>query len=631
MIINVKGYKNIEDLSYAILDSKLNVLVGVSGSGKSSIVGALKNDDLEFHKKVDFIGAVSATINGATINPDDISVFSESSLSKYLFEETRNESIYNVLIDNDSEFQRARNKLEVFLSGVENEFNVTDIDRNTFTTIQSQLGAKLTSTNKLRASSPIKRMEKSLNNLTKKRFYSKIQTLDTNLVTWRVKGEPLIMNSICPYCDKKLSIKKEEELREYSNIDVSSFGKVDLDANQLSILKSPRVIMTTNGMSRLENEIISIGIALNEYEKLKQDVHILFDTDLDVNRISDFNYDSSLYVHFPSLKDKVRKLRNQTRRLKGTVIATQNKTKAILNRKLNSINKLLKSFGIPYEIQAKYRQSRIESYKLYHTNDTKKVERMRGLSTGERKIISIIFYILEMKNDNKSLIVLDDPVSSYDENRRFSLFKYILSELKGKTLLILSHDQSFAKYACISKSTYIGNVEYFSNWNNTSATTSISTSDFDNINTYIKERLNITANYIQKIINLRYYYEINKKGKVYTYLSRIIHKADIPSWLSNKGYLEVDILDQIKNDVGVILNPFNSTSYLNIDTSTFSVIEKIFILREKIGDKILKGEISNFIHLNTAYVMTMNPYKYPFCSNYLLNEIQSNITPIISL
>ncbi len=629
MNIDVKGYKNIEHLDYSILDNKLNVLIGVSGSGKSSIIGALKEDNLEFNKKLDYSGIVSGTLNGTRIDPEDISLFSDSTLAKYLFEETKNNNIYKVLIDNEHDYINARSKLDSLLKNIVNEFAISDQLKNSYENLQNQLGAKLTSTNKLRATSAIKQMEKSLNNLTKKRFYTKLQSMDKELITWRIKGEKLINNSKCPFCEKKLSSNKENELHEYSKVDISSFGKVELDDNQLSILNTSRIVLSNKGMSQLEKEIISIGIALKEYDNLKLDIENLFDTDFNIKRLSSFVYDDNLFIHFPTLRTCVFKLQRQINKLKNAIISTQNETKAILLRKINMINELLKSFGIPYEIQAKYKQSRIESYKLYHIKDINKIERINGLSTGERKIISLIFYVIEQKNNNKPLIVLDDPVSSYDENRRFSLFRFILKELNGKTVLIMSHDQSFAKYAAITKSQYIGKIEYFSNWNNISSTIGITSLDFDNINKYILARIHSSYNYLQKIINLRFFYELNKKGRVYSYLSKIIHKEDVASWLTRKGFLESDILDEICLDTNLTLIPFNLNEYNNIDTSRYSVIEKIFILREKINDKILRNEISNFIHLNTTYVITMNPYKYPFCSNYLLDEIDNHIPTIM--
>ncbi|MBQ6216213.1 MAG: hypothetical protein IJK53_02410 [Erysipelotrichaceae bacterium] len=47
MKIKISGYKNIESLEMYIDDYKINMLFGMSGSGKSSIAEALQKKDLE--------------------------------------------------------------------------------------------------------------------------------------------------------------------------------------------------------------------------------------------------------------------------------------------------------------------------------------------------------------------------------------------------------------------------------------------------------------------------------------------------------------------------------------------------------------------------------------------------------
>ena len=47
MIIKIQGYKNIESLNCKLVDNKINMVFGMSGSGKSSISGALNKEELE--------------------------------------------------------------------------------------------------------------------------------------------------------------------------------------------------------------------------------------------------------------------------------------------------------------------------------------------------------------------------------------------------------------------------------------------------------------------------------------------------------------------------------------------------------------------------------------------------------
>lgn len=81
------------------------------------------------------------------------------------------------------------------------------------------------------------------------------------------------------------------------------------------------------------------------------------------------------------------------------------------------------------------------------------------LSIGERNILSLCYFfakIAEGSDIEKSLrqnriIVLDDPVSSFDKGKKYGvtlllayLFQYILSEDSDSKLIIMTHDNSFA-------------------------------------------------------------------------------------------------------------------------------------------------------------------------------------------
>ncbi|MDY0277726.1 MAG: AAA family ATPase [Acholeplasma sp.] len=625
MKIQINGYKNIESLTYEIEDKKLNILIGVSGSGKSSIIGALKQEDYDFNKKINYMGNISALVDGNVIDQKDISVFSELSINRYLFDDTKDENIFDVVVDDDNKYVKARKSLNLFVNDIYAELESCKSTYEMLSAIQKQLGGTLTKTYKLKSTSTISKMMTSINSLSNKKTYKKIASMNPELAEWIVKGEPFIINSLCPYCGKKLSSIKEKELHEFKHIDIKNYEKINLSPEQLKNMNSSGIKLTQLGLNKLQKDVISIGIALIEYEKLKNDIEQLFDTDLQISKFSGFNYSSELYLYFPTLKQKIKKMNGQLNKLKSVVSNALNDTKLILSRKLNTINELLKSFGIPYEVSAKYKNSKIEGYKLYHVHDSSQNDRIKALSSGEKKVISLIFFILEQLKKQPKLIIFDDPVSSYDENRRFSIFKYILSSLKGNSVLILSHDQSFAKYACNSRSRSLGNIDYFENYLNNAKLTPIIKTDFDNLSNYIENQIINSTNYFQKIINLRFYYEINRTQPEYSYLSAIIHQDNMVNWFSKKQVTEDILLMKISKKFNITLNKFSLSEYLNIDTTQFSIIEKAFLLREKTINSTLKDELSNYIHLNSMFAITLNPYSFSFCSNFVYEEINKKI------
>lgn len=95
----------------------------------------------------------------------------------------------------------------------------------------------------------------------------------------------------------------------------------------------------------------------------------------------------------------------------------------------------------------------------YHIINNRGYVTPNRLSIGERNILSLCYFfakIAEGSDIEKSLkgnkvIVLDDPVSSFDKDKKYGvtlllayLFQYILSENSEAKLIIMTHDNSFA-------------------------------------------------------------------------------------------------------------------------------------------------------------------------------------------
>ncbi len=83
MKLEIKGYKNIQDLSYEFQDNKVNFLFGISGSGKSSIPEALTDTNPIDNLTFGFTSSQVVLINGQT--PEKFSVKCFKSDSPELF------------------------------------------------------------------------------------------------------------------------------------------------------------------------------------------------------------------------------------------------------------------------------------------------------------------------------------------------------------------------------------------------------------------------------------------------------------------------------------------------------------------------------------------------------------------
>ena len=67
-----------------------------------------------------------------------------------------------------------------------------------------------------------------------------------------------------------------------------------------------------------------------------------------------------------------------------------------------------------------------------------------NLSLGMQKIIMIMRGILKPK---KNIIIFDEPLTSLDKKTRMKIIKLIINETKGKTIIIISHDEEILPYS----------------------------------------------------------------------------------------------------------------------------------------------------------------------------------------
>ena len=66
------------------------------------------------------------------------------------------------------------------------------------------------------------------------------------------------------------------------------------------------------------------------------------------------------------------------------------------------------------------------------------------LSWGEKNAFSLVMFMFEAISDNADLIVLDDPISAFDEKKKFAIIRRLFDNQKlrfrDKTVLMLTHD-----------------------------------------------------------------------------------------------------------------------------------------------------------------------------------------------
>lgn len=346
--------------------------------------------------------------------------------------------------------------------------------------------------------------------------------------------------------------------------------------------------------------------------------------------------------------------------LKNTLCKlTENLAIKIANNE-KTINNFLKIAGLPYEVNIQGERDEVFKTLFKYKNDTNKIEdRLEYLSFGEANALALIIFAIE--NKDKSLLVLDDPVSSFDNNKRYAIFNYLFGGTKSlfyrKTILLMTHD--FQTVVAFAKNTKLKNLKktfhYLYNVNNSLDEEPFSSDDIYSSLLWYKEYAKNNANDIySRIVAARRIVEINsgKDSDVCNYLSSLIHCYTEPKH-SKKGqsfsneemkqydieiskllgcqYKYQDILSQISNYRNLIewyenpkSNNFAKTCITRYLVEQFK--NKDADIKAKMEFDVMWDFMCNSFHVETQYIYSIKD----ICSVDIPNYIVSLCDEIIA-
>lgn len=112
----------------------------------------------------------------------------------------------------------------------------------------------------------------------------------------------------------------------------------------------------------------------------------------------------------------------------------------------DAFNKALAKFIGRKDISIEFDKS-LKGYKLKRAG---KSETAKNLSEGEKTAIAFVYFISKLKENgnsiDKSLIIVDDPISSFDSNHLFHSYSFLKQECeKAQQLFILTHNFQYFK------------------------------------------------------------------------------------------------------------------------------------------------------------------------------------------
>lgn len=694
----IKNCNNIKETSIIIEEGNLNIKFAINGTGKSTIAKALlkKDEDLSLLKP---FGKEEIPYVECNPNIDNVELFDSDFVNKVVFNGSNViENAFEVFIKSDK-YDEQRNNINILL----HELKQKIIGNEELNKLNEQL---------IKLSSKIN-YKKEKNTIDSRGMYSSIKT-DKNIFNipkelnkyslflsdkeknilwseWKNKGKTYDYGEICPYCAEKFSGDHEKEneafnsyyskanvsnLTEFSNIidntktylNTDNFKKIEKCIKE-NIPNTDKDLIFTKFMSEatyLKEKIYNIT-TFDSYKVEKSDIsnlsNILLDLKISTNDLEYFNNENlikSIDIINSSITEmlgKISDLQKEIGKMNSLVISKMSCCK-------KEINSFLKLAGFNYEFDIVKDGDEKNSITVlkYVNSDNEKIQVSdieKHLSWGEKNAFALVLFMYYALSKNPNLIILDDPISSFDGNKKYAIINRLFcnkgdyeDSFYNKTVLMLTHDfEPIIDFGINHKPTKETNMWYLKNNNGIIQEQKINVSSdvLSTIKFYYNESINEDNNIISRICFLRKYLEHistkkNSEEHAYNILSSIIHGDNLRKKIDDEQYEDLSV-DEIKNGeewIKQFIKTFDSNKILrdNInnkyildsyktETNNYIKIQLFRVYLESSGNRnklkernsIVLKYIDEIYHIENDYIFSLDLIKFDIIPDFIINSI----------
>jgi len=574
MNIEIQNCNNIDTGTISLAENKLNIRFAANGTGKSTIARAI-----ELSKKGEALTSLMP-FKLLADNPENrepsivgldafesVMCFNEEYVSQFVYKEDELVSnSFDIFIRTDAYKQREQ-EIEELVSEIKKLFaendeldslikTLTDMGA-AFKLTKSGISKSCTGMKGLATGNKIAHIPEGL-----EAYKPFIQSDDSvGWVDWQTKGCAFSeLSDSCPFCTSPVADKKEQITKvgqEYDKNTVKNLlaiiNIVDLLGDYFSEGARDRLTTITRLQGALEDEheafLVTVKTQIDnlvtKLEMLKTLSAFQFKEGEQVaDKLPSYKLDLEFFSELRSEKTQeaitpinasIDHIIEKAGQLQGKINQQRIGIQRVVEKHQKDINDFLSYAGFSYavEITGDGENARL---KLLHVDHT---EHLAGgnqhLSFGERNAFAIVLFMYEALSKKPELIILDDPISSFDKNKKYAIFEMLFRRdasacLKSKTVLMLTHDVEPIIDTIKSLSHKFGNQTSAAFLNLRKGQVSeveIKRDDIQTFSQICKTVLSSDADVLIKLIYLRRNLEIiDNKGDAYQVLSNLLHKRE---------------------------------------------------------------------------------------------------------
>lgn len=496
-------------------------------------------------------------------------------------------------------------------------------------------------------------------------------------IGWQAKGNVFLdLSDNCPYCSSDLHEPEKKNTarlvaKEYDSKAVEHLNALQAIINRLGkyfeqscreslekITKSKIQLLPeeTNFLSALRGDVETLimkleGLrsisffALRDADKIEDEIAKL---KIDLGFLPKLNSVETQSVVEP-INAKLHDLTEKVGELKGKINRQKKHIEKSIDENQGSINGFLKSAGYKYNVVIK---PEAESYKmkLVHQDFDEHLEAAaQHLSYGEKNAFALVLFMHQILSKKPGLAILDDPVSSFDKTKKFAILNELFrgkASLRDTTVLMLTHDIEPAidvirsmkrlfqhpkptAYFLVSRAGVVSETE-------------IKESDIQTFAQICAANVRDLTDEVIKCIYLRRHYEIlNDLGVEYNYLANLLHARTVPVRKTESGDVEMSANEianaeagikewipdfyyaavlEIINDKSEMKHRFEGATIGYDKLQLFRIYKEVHHSQGGEDDNIIQKYVNETFHIESEYVMQLNPHKFDNVPEYVVRE-----------
>ncbi|EHV9723338.1 AAA family ATPase [Vibrio parahaemolyticus O1:K58] len=698
MQIDIANCNNIDRARLNIEKGKLNIKFAPNGTGKSTIAKALiyHTDD---EKLADLVPFKLRSENPENLKPEvhitpelnSVLCFNEAYVSQFTFQSDELLSnSFDIFIRTDAYIETEK-EIEAIVQDIKNMF-ADNIELETLITNLKELGAtfKLTKTGISKSSTGMKglsagnKIEHIPNGLE---VYQPFIRSPNNVswIDWQTKGQKEFseLSDSCPFCSSDTQDKKEQIQKVGQEYDktviknlVGIISIIDKLGDYLSEDTKQKLTTITSlpeGLEKEHEQFLSeiktqIDTLIEKLELLKTLNGFDFKQGEKVNeKLDKFKLDLQFFsiidsektqAAIMSINKSIDEVSKQAGILQGKINIQRSGMQKLIAKHQTDINNFLSYAGYKYavEISGEDDKSRL---KLRHVDHDEFVSGgNQHLSFGERNAFAIVLFMYECLAKKPDLIVLDDPISSFDKNKKYAILEMLFHRktqdcLQGDTVLMLTHDVEPIIDTVKAVSEQFNNkvrAYYLKYSNGELLEQEISKNNIKTFSQICNNTIKKDRDIILKLIYLRRNYEIlDDKEDAYQVLSNLFHLRDTPidkrEPEGEDGYPDMNpikfdrgcshITDKITDfDYDLILNRLkNQTALKELYESCQNGYEKLQVFRLfgiDVKNSIIQKFINETYHIENEYICQLDPSEFDLIPEYVTLECDDFLNNVIS-